>query len=72
MWNIKEMSQLDATLDGTFDFDLDIWPWIPRSNCISGMGGETPEANFFKLHMLDLWVWENFLAPISVTLGQGH
>ena len=21
--------------------------------------------------MVDLWVWENFLAPISVTLGQG-
>ena len=36
------------------------------------MGGETPEANFFKLHMLDLWVWEKFLAPISVTLDQGH
>ena len=22
--------------------------------------------------MVNLWVWENFLAPISVTLGQGH
>ena len=22
--------------------------------------------------MVDLRVWENFLAPISVTLGQGH
>ena len=34
--------------------------------------GKTPEAIFFKPHMVDLWVWENFLAPISVTLGQGH
>ena len=33
---------------------------------------KTPEANFFKPHMVDLWVWENFLAPVSVTLGQGH
>ena len=30
------------------------------------------EANFFKPHMVNLWVWENILAPISVTLGQGH
>ena len=22
--------------------------------------------------MVDLWVWEKILAPISVTLGQGH
>ena len=36
------------------------------------LSGKTPEANFFKPHMVDLWVWENFLAPISVTLGQGH
>ena len=34
--------------------------------------GKTPEAKFFKPHMLDLWVPENCLAPISVTLGQGH
>ena len=34
--------------------------------------GKTPEANFFKPHMVNLWVWENFLVPISVTLGQGH
>ena len=33
---------------------------------------KTPEANFFKPHMVGLWVWENFLALISVTLGQGH
>ena len=33
---------------------------------------KTPEANFFKPHMVDLWVWENFLLPISVTFGQGH
>ena len=33
---------------------------------------KTPEANFFKLHMVNLWVWENILAPVSVTLGQGH
>ena len=36
------------------------------------LSGKTPEANFFKPHMIDLWVWENVLAPISVTLGQGH
>ena len=29
-------------------------------------------ANFFKQHMVDLWVLEQLLAPISVTLGQGH
>ena len=33
---------------------------------------KTPEANFFKPHMVDLWDWENFLTPISVTLGQRH
>ena len=22
--------------------------------------------------MVNLWLWENFLVPISVTLGQGH
>ena len=32
----------------------------------------TPEANSFKPHMVNLWVWEKFLAPISVTLGQVH
>ena len=36
------------------------------------LSGKIPEANFFKLHMVDLWVWENFFTPISVTLGQGH
>ena len=36
------------------------------------LSGKTPEANFFKPHMVNLWVWENFLAPISVTLGKGH
>ena len=36
------------------------------------LSGKTPEANFFKPHILDLWVCENFLAPILVTLGQGH
>ena len=33
---------------------------------------EYPEANFFKPHMVNLWVWEKFLAPVSVTLGQGR
>ena len=33
---------------------------------------KTPKANFFRPHMVDLWVWEIFLAPILVTLGQGH
>ena len=33
---------------------------------------QTSEANFFKPHMVDLWVWENCLLPISVILGQGH
>ena len=36
------------------------------------LSGKTPEADFFKPHMVDLWVWENFWVPISVTLGQGH
>ena len=42
MWNKNEMSKLDATLARlplTLTFDLDLWPWIFRSNCISGMGG---------------------------------
>ena len=76
MWDKKEMSQLDATLTRvplTLTFDLDVWPWIFKVKLYLGNGrGKTPEANFFKLHMLDLWVWEHFLAPISVTLGQGH
>ena len=33
------------------------------------LSGETPEANFFKPHMVDLWVWKHFLAPIWMTLG---
>ena len=36
------------------------------------LSGKFPEANLFKPHMVDLWVLEKFLAPISVTLGQGH
>ena len=36
------------------------------------LSGKTPEANFFKPHMVDLWVWEKILTPTSVTLGQGH
>ena len=32
---------------------------------------EYAEANFFKPHMVNLWVWEKFLVPVSVTLGQG-
>ena len=76
MWNKKEMTQLDATLTRvplTMNFDLDLWPWIFKVKLYLGnLRGKTPEANFFKLHMVDLWEWENFLAPISVTLGQGH
>ena len=34
--------------------------------------GKIPEANFVKPHMVNLWVWENVLAPISVTFFQGH
>ena len=34
--------------------------------------GKTPEANSLKPHMVNLWVWETILAPISPTLGQGH
>ena len=48
-------------------------PWIFKVKLYLGNGkGKTPEANFFKLHMLHLWVWEKILAPISVTLGQGY
>ena len=36
------------------------------------LSGKTPEANFFKPYMVDQWVWKKNLAPISVTLGQGH
>ena len=43
-----------------------------RSTNTFQLSGKTPEANFFKPHMVDLWVWEHLLAPISVTLGQGH
>ena len=72
----KEMSQLDATLTMlplTLTFDLDLWPWIFKVKLYVWNGkGKTPEANFFKLHMLDLWVGENFFAPILMTLGQGH
>ena len=76
MWNKKEMSQLDATLTRvplSLTFDRDLWPWIFKVKLyVRNERGKTPEANFFKLHMVDLWVWEKFLAPISVTLGQGH
>ena len=43
-----------------------------RSANIFRLSGKTPTANFFKPYIVDLWVWENFLAPISMTLGQGH
>ena len=43
-----------------------------RSGNTFQLSGKTPKANFFKPHMVDLWVWEILLAPISVTLGQGH
>ena len=76
MWNKKEISQLKATLTRvplTLTFDLDLWPWIFKVKLYLGNGkGRAPEANFFKLHMLDLWVRENVLASISVILGQGH
>ena len=73
MWNKKEMSELDAMLTRVpltlnFDIDLNFQGQIVSQE----WDGETSEANFFKLHMVDLWVWENILAPISVTLGQGH
>ena len=32
------------------------------------LSGKTPEANFFKPHMVNLWVWETLLALISVAL----
>ena len=76
MWNKKEMTQLDATLNRvplTLTFDLDLWPWIFKLKLYLRNGkGKTPEVHFCKLHMLDLWVVGNFLAPISVTFGQGH
>ena len=36
------------------------------------LSGKTSESNFFKPHMVNLWVWENVLVPISVTLGKCH
>ena len=45
---------------------------LRRSANTFQLSGKNPEANFFKPHKVDLWVWENFLAPISVTSGQGH
>ena len=76
MWNKKEMTQLDATLTRvpfTLTFHLDLWPWISKVKLYLRNGKEkTTEAHFCKLHMLDLWVGGNDLAPISVTLGQGH
>ena len=27
------------------------------------LSGKTPQSNFFKPHMVDLWVWENFWHP---------
>ena len=36
------------------------------------LSGKTPEANCFKPHMVNLWVWKNFSLPISVNLGQGQ
>ena len=48
----------------TLTFDLDLWPWIFKVKLYLGNGkGKTPEANFFKLHMLDLWVGGIFLHP---------
>ena len=32
----------------------------------------TPEAKFFTPHTINPRVWEKFLVPISVTLGQSH
>ena len=73
--DVKQMSQLHAMLTRvllTLTFDLDLWPLIYKVKLYLGNGkGETIEANFFKLHMLDLWGGGG-LAPISVTLGQGH
>ena len=43
-----------------------------RSANVFQLSGKTPEGNFFKPPMVDLWVWEFVFAPISVTLGQGH
>ena len=34
--------------------------------------GETPEANFFKPYIVNLWVWEYILSLSPVTFGQGH
>ena len=44
------------------------------SDCqhFSTLQNKNPEDSFFKPHMVNLWVWEKFLAPISVTLTQGH
>ena len=45
-------------------FDLDLWPWIFKVKLYLVNGRrKTPEANIFTLHMVDLWVWENFWHP---------
>ena len=36
------------------------------------LSGKTPDANFFKPHIINLYVWEQFLTPISLILGQSH
>ena len=61
----KEMRQLDVTLTRVpLTLTCDLWPWIFKAKLYLGYGrGKTPEANFFKLHMLDLWVWEFFWHP---------
>ena len=43
-----------------------------RSTNILQLFGKTPEANFFKPHMVNLWVWETCFVTMLVTLFQGN
>ena len=58
MWNKKEMSQLDATMNKvplTFTFDLDLWPWIFKVNLYFGNG--RPDCHGMKGTGVDRMPW---------------
>ena len=58
MWNIEEMSQLDATLARgplTLTFDLDRWPWIFKVKLCLGNG--RPDCHGMKGTGVDTMPW---------------
>ena len=54
---------------GTYCFGPFPPPPLPPPFC---QHFSTFRENFFKPPMINLWVWEKFVGPISVTFDQGH